>query len=372
MPSGDLLKATIDLDAVRARLQNRHERAFRLLRDAQRLILAPHPDADGLSAAALLVSGFRILDRRWTLMPINTPSRSFTREDLEELRRTKPDIICYLDLSPGNLEQVDELKKMASLVVVDHHRPNPELLERMLLGVNPEPDIHSSAGGYPTAKLVYDLLGAGARADLALVGVVGDRTTESWRTFTKQFSEEEITLAQRVALRLSLIGPATRIDIREPRAQVVKRQRSLFSYLAHAKTLAAFMTSVEATRPLKDTFEQLEEGIAASAGKAQIAIESGVEFVHVPIKPTTPWSVISGVLSRLELVAPGQTIVLTEPQYRGVEMRVMTNDPDVDVIELLKGFGGGHANLGGGHADARASEVVDVLRERWSAQKRTE
>lgn len=366
-----MLKATIDLDPVRARLQNRHERSFRLLRDAQRLVLSPHPDADGLSAAALIVSGFRLLDRRWSLLPINTASRSYTREDLDEVRRTKPDIICFLDLSPNNPKQLAELKRAGtSLVLVDHHRPPEGLLDLLLLAVNPQPEIHESAGGYPSAKLVYDLLGAGARADLALVGVVGDRTTESWRTFTKQFSDEDVELAERVAQRLSTIGTATRIDVREPRPQVLKRQRSLFSYLAHSKTLAAFMTSVEATRPLKETYEQLQEGIAASAGKAQVALESGVEFVHVPIKPTSPWSVISGVRSRLELVAPGQTIVLSEPWHRGVEVRVMTNDPDVDATELLKGFGGGHTTIGGGHADARASEVVEVLRERWSASKR--
>src|SRR3990167_4981041 len=156
----------------------------------------------------------------------------------------------------------------------------------MLLAVNPEPEIHANAGGYPTAKLVFDLLGASARPDLALVGIVGDQTTESWRSFTKQFSEDDVTVAERVAARLSILGPAARIDQREPRPLILKRQRSLFTYLAHAKTLAAFLTSIDVTRPLKDTFEQLEEGIAAAAAKAQIALESGVEFVHVPIKPT--------------------------------------------------------------------------------------
>jgi hypothetical protein len=370
LASNALLKATIDLDTIRPRLQNKYERTFRLVRDAQRLLLAPHPDADGLSAAALLVSGFRIPDKRYMLVPITTPSRNFSREDVREVFRYRPDIITFLDLSPKNVTQLQLLKRKASLVLIDHHRPVPETLREYLLAINPEPDIGASAGAYPAGKLVYDLLGAAGRPDLALVSILGDQTEEDWRGFLKQFSEEEIELARRVARRLSAIGPATRIDEREARPATLRRQRVLFSYLARTKTLAGFLSSVEATRPLKEVFEQLEEGVQASTGRAQVAIESAVEFVHVPIKPTTKWSVISGVMSRLELVAPGQTVVISEPWARGVELRVMSNDPDIDVVELLEGFGGGHAQLGGGHSDARASEVVDVLRERWAALKR--
>lgn len=368
MPT-NLLRATIDLDTIRPRIQNRFERDFRLLRDAQRLVLAPHPDADGFAAAAQLVSSFKILDRRWTLIPISTPSRGFTRDDLREVFRYRPDFVIFLDLTPANARQLALLKRKSSLTLVDHHRVPPGILDNFLLAVNPEPEIHGSAGAYPTGKLVYDLIGAAARPDLALVSILGDRTEESWRSFMKSFSEEEIDTAQRVARRLSAVGGATRIDIREPRPQVLRRRRTLFNYLVRSKTLGAFLTSFDATRTLKETFEELQQGIDGETGKAQIALESGVEFVHIPIKPKVRWSVISGTMGRLELVAPGQTAILSEPWYRGVELRVITNDPDVDVPELLAGFGGGHNTIGGGHSDARLSEIVDLMRERWSTMK---
>lgn len=371
MPLNNLLTSTIDLDTIRPRLQDKYERSLRLLRDAEKLLLAPHPDADGFSAAALLVTGFKIPDKRWMLFPINTPSRSFTREDLRDVFRVRPDIITFLDLTPKNIRQLQLLKRKSSLVLVDHHRPSePAVLNEFLLAINPEPDIRESAGAYPSGKLLFDLIGASARSDLALVSILGDRTDESWRTFMKAFTADEIEMAQRVARRLSAVGTATRVDTREHRFAILKRQRALFGYLAHTKTLAGFMSSFEATRPLKDTFEELEEGVAAAAGKAQISVESGVEFIHVPIKVTQRWSVISGVLSRIELVAPNQTVVLSEPWARGIELRVISNDLDIDVPQLLQGFGGGHARIGGGHSEARSSEIIDVIRERWSTLKR--
>lgn len=371
MSGNDILKATIDLDAIRARIQDKFERSFRLVRDAERLLLAPHPDADGFSAAALIVTGFKISQKRWTLLPINTPSRSFSREDLRDVFRYRPDIITFLDLSPRNERQMQLLKRRSSLTLVDHHRPPEGLLDQMLIGVNPEPDIHSSAGAYATSKLVFDLVGAAARPDLALVGMAGDQVYSSWQGFVKNFSPDEIELAERVARRLSMVGPAHRIDEREHRHAALKRQRALFGYLVQSKTLLAFMSAFEAAKSLKDMYDKLEETTTKHTGKAQVALESGVEFVHVPLKGDYEWSIISGVLSRLELVAPNQTIVVSEPWFRGVELRAMTNDPDIDVVELFKGFGGGHSTIGGGHSEARASEVVDVLRSRWSDMKNT-
>ena len=113
----------------------------------------------------------------------------------------------------------------------------------------------------------------------------------------------------------------------------------------------------------------MQQGVDASAGKVQIAVESGVEFLHVPIKNKTHWSVISGTLRRLELVAPGQTVILSEPWHRGEELRIISNDDEVDVPELLKGFGGGHHSIGGGHSEARLTEIIDLIRERWSKMK---
>lgn len=369
MPKENILKATIDLDAIRPRLQNKYERSFRLIRDAQHLILAPHPDADGLAAAALIVTGFKIDNRRWVLLPIMTPSRSFTREDLREIFRYKPDVITYLDLSPNNPKQVELLKKKASLTLVDHHRVPQKLLSSFLLGINPEPDIHASAGAYPTSKIVYDLVGAIARPDLALVGIVGDKTQEAWRGFLKSFSNDDLDNAESVAERLTLVGTAVRIDMRENRFAVLKRQRSLLNYLIQTKSLATFLSAFEAAQNLKTIYQELEAAITNAAGKAQVAVESAMEFVHIPLKGNTKWSVISGVMSRLELVAPKQTIIISEPWYRGVEIRVITNDPAIHASDLLQGFGGGHAALAGGHSDARASEVIDVLRERWSKMK---
>jgi nanoRNase/pAp phosphatase (c-di-AMP/oligoRNAs hydrolase) len=369
MAQQNILKASIDLDTIRPRLQDKYERSFRLLRDAERLLLSPHPDADGLSAAALIVTGFKIPQRRWMLLPINTASRSYAREDLREVFRYRPDIITFLDLSPNNERQLQLLKRRSSLVLVDHHRPPESLMPLLLLGINPEPDIHSSAGAYPSGKLVYDLIGASARPDLALVSIMGDQTQESWRVFLKSFTPDELELAERVARRLSLVGPAHRIDMRENRHAILKRQRALFGYLVQSKSLPAFLSAFEAAKSLKETYDKLEEGITANTGKAQVAAESGMEFVHIQLKGNTPYSIISGVLSRLELVAPNQTLVISEPWYRGVELRAMTNDPDIDVSQLFKGFGGGHASIGGGHSEARASEVLDVLRERWTLMK---
>jgi len=357
------------LEAVRARLQNKYERDLRLLRDAKRLVLAPHPDADGFTAAALLVSGFKLLDRRWTLMPINTPSRSFTREDLSDLFKIKPDFISYLDITPNNAKQLQLLKKQTSLVLIDHHHALPSILDYFLLAINPEPTIHASAGAYPTGKLMYDLIGASAREDLALVSIMGDRTDEAWRSFVKGFSEEMIETAGKVAKRLSAVGGATRVDKREPRKQILRRQRTLFNYLVRSKSLAAFLTSFDATRTLIEPYQELGSGIDAAASKAQIAIESGVEFIHIPLKNKSPWSVISGTLGRMELVATAQTVVISEPWPQGQELRVITNDPDIDVPTLLGGFGGGHHNIGGGHSQARLNEIIELIRKRWSKLK---
>lgn len=363
------MTASIDLDAIRARLQNKYERDLRLLRDAKKLILAPHPDADGFAAAALLVSGFKIPDRRWHLLPINTPSRNFTKEDLTELFKLKPDFIAYLDITPSRSRQLAILKKQSSLVLVDHHRAQPQILDFFLLAINPEPVIHSSAGAYATGKLVYDLIGASARADLALVSIMGDRTDEAWRSFVSGFSDSEIEIAQKVARRLSAVGGAKRISKQEPRKQILRRQKTLFNYLVRSKSLSAFLTSFDATRTLIEPYQELGQGIDASARKAQIAIESGVEFVHIPLKNKSSWSVISGTLGRMELVAPGQTAILSETWPRGQELRVITNDPDIDVPTLLAGFGGGHHNIGGGHSQAPLSEIIALIRKRWSSSK---
>lgn len=143
--------------------------------DERRVLLASHYDADGLSAASILLkalaeTGFVV---HLIILEQITPS-SFER--LQALARNYP-LVILSDMGSGSLKELSKLE--ADVIVLDHHLPQ-EGRGRIVevnpnrCGIDGSREVSSSGLAYLLAR---ELLGERAVdfAPLAIVGALGDR-----------------------------------------------------------------------------------------------------------------------------------------------------------------------------------------------------
>ncbi len=125
-------------------------------------LLVHHYDADGISAAAIVVKAFLQKNRKIRRVWIRTLDDEFFE------KYAKENEIIFADLGSGN-RRVNELK---DVVILDHHQPLPEI-EKMqanplLFGIDGGEEISAAGVAYSVFKQM---------PELAVVGAVGDVQT---------------------------------------------------------------------------------------------------------------------------------------------------------------------------------------------------
>jgi RecJ-like exonuclease len=143
------------------------------LRRADRVLLASHIDADGLTSAAVAT---RALERAG--VPVETVfEKQLDRAAVERIAATDYDTVLFTDFGSGQLDVVTDYADEFTPVVVDHHQPadaeTEYHLNPLLEGIDGAAELSGAGASYVLARA---LGGTGNRdlAGLAVVGAVGD------------------------------------------------------------------------------------------------------------------------------------------------------------------------------------------------------
>ncbi len=162
------------VDAVPAGLRGRMERGLEALADARRVRVISHYDADGATAAALLI---KALLRRGKDIRVSL-AHGLDPRAVEGLRDEGYELLLVSDIGSG---QIDVLERSpVPVIILDHHQPLRETSKDTLYHCNPHLFGISGTKGAcgATTTFLFTLLLDEANWDLAgiaLAGCIGDR-----------------------------------------------------------------------------------------------------------------------------------------------------------------------------------------------------
>ncbi|SDR28018.1 single-stranded-DNA-specific exonuclease RecJ [Natronobacterium texcoconense] len=174
-------------------LEERATRCARRLCEADRVLLASHIDADGLTSAAIAAQA---LERAG--IPFETVfEKQLDEEAIAAIAATDYDTVCFTDFGSGQLDIIGEHEDAGDFtpVIADHHQPADRETEYhlnpLLFGIDGASELSGAGASYVLARALSEVAGeelatdggtanTAARADnrdlaaLAVVGAVGD------------------------------------------------------------------------------------------------------------------------------------------------------------------------------------------------------
>ncbi|MFB6172973.1 MAG: DHHA1 domain-containing protein [Haloarculaceae archaeon] len=141
------------------------------LRVADRVLLASHIDADGLTSAAVAATALQRAG-----IPFETVfEKQLDAEAIAAIAETDYDTVLFTDFGSGQLDVIADHERRGAFtpVVADHHQPadaETDLhLNPLLVGVNGAKELSGAGAAYVLARE----LGGEANRDLAALAVVG-------------------------------------------------------------------------------------------------------------------------------------------------------------------------------------------------------
>ncbi|MUV60626.1 DHH family phosphoesterase [Halobacterium sp. CBA1126] len=148
------------------------------LRDARRVLLASHIDADGLTSAGIAATA---LERAGVPHDV-VFSKQLDDEEISSIAAHDHDTVLFTDFGSGQLDAITDHEDAGEFtpVIADHHQPADAdtrfHLNPLLEGVDGGTELSGAGAAYVLARA---LLGGDATdlAALAVVGAVGDRQT---------------------------------------------------------------------------------------------------------------------------------------------------------------------------------------------------
>jgi RecJ-like exonuclease len=167
-----------DTDAEAARgpvpaLADRAAACAERLRAADRVLLASHIDADGLTSAAIAARALERAD-----IPFETLfEKQLNRAAIERIAAADYDTVLFTDFGSGQLDDIAAFEGEFTPVVADHHQPadadTEYHLNPLLEGIDGASELSGAGASYVLARA----LGGRENRDLAglaVVGAVGD------------------------------------------------------------------------------------------------------------------------------------------------------------------------------------------------------
>ncbi|WP_152039419.1 DHHA1 domain-containing protein [Salinigranum salinum] len=170
------MNADVDVESERGPVPALHDRAVACadhLHDADRVLLASHIDADGLTSAAI---ASRALERAGIAVE-TVFEKQLDRAAIERLAAADYDTVLFTDFGSGQLDIVTEFEADFTPVIADHHQPadadTEYHLNPLLEGIDGASELSGAGASYVLARA----LGGESNRDLAglaVVGAVGD------------------------------------------------------------------------------------------------------------------------------------------------------------------------------------------------------
>jgi RecJ-like exonuclease len=176
------------MDAPVPALADRADAAARRLRDADRVLLASHIDADGLTSAAIATTALE----RAGIPVATTFEKQLDEAAIAATAATDYETVLFTDFGSGQLDVIAEHEAAGEFtpVVADHHQPADAQtafhVNPLLEGIDGGSELSGAGAAYVLARALADCSrdpedhatdGNRDLAALAVVGAVGDMQT---------------------------------------------------------------------------------------------------------------------------------------------------------------------------------------------------
>ena len=155
-------------------------------------------DADGVTSMYL----FRFFLEKLGVITRFIPVEALSKELISRILRSSIKNIFFLDLGAGYLDLLSELRFEKNVVIIDHHRPEPE--HHPAPGIHINPEVFGYSGDYfaSTSTLVaYMILDElpSSYLDVPIIGAVGDLQDIRFGKL-KYLNEEIVKVAEKEGL----------------------------------------------------------------------------------------------------------------------------------------------------------------------------
>jgi oligoribonuclease NrnB/cAMP/cGMP phosphodiesterase (DHH superfamily) len=301
-----------------------------------RVVLIFDADVDGVSSAAIALSGLRKLK----IKNIRTVHRSWDAANNLSGLVKKFDKGIILDVPTPVIEkQLKKIKK--SLLVIDHH-PSRDVSSKNVVYMNPrlnKKEIYQPAS-YLTYKVFSKVVDLEDKEWLAVVGTVGDYGFEDCKDLLKKYlkieKKEDIWKTKLGKTAMMINGSIA-----------VFGSKKILNILTRAKSLDEFKNDKKANFALRKFEEEL--GRAKLEFKKNLEIYVDFDLIFSKIKPKL--SRIGSTLSTyIATKYPNKLIMILEKLDGNCKIHGRMENGRINVGELLKKLcgGGGHREAGAG------------------------
>ncbi|MBD3310273.1 hypothetical protein GF351_03580 [Candidatus Woesearchaeota archaeon] len=137
--------------------------------------IVSHLDADGISAAAILIRTLNQLNRRYSISIVQQLSDSL----IDQLKDEKHELFFFTDLGSGQIKSIAEKLSDRKLFILDHHEIQEDIKSDNIFHVNPHlfgiegsKEISGAGVVYTFAKNLYQDIEK--HAHIAVIGAIGD------------------------------------------------------------------------------------------------------------------------------------------------------------------------------------------------------
>lgn len=147
---------------------------FKELDQSLKIRLVSHLDADGISAASILIRLFNKENRRYSISIV----QQLDKKIILELAKEENKVYMFSDLGSGQLKNINEILKDKQIFVLDHHDSdkvegdNIYHVNPHLFGIDGGSEISGSGVSYLFAKEVNKEMED--MAHVAIIGAIGD------------------------------------------------------------------------------------------------------------------------------------------------------------------------------------------------------
>ncbi len=160
------------------KLIEKASKAADVIRNTHGLIrIISHYDADGITSAAIMTKALLREGKSFQLSIIKQLSGELMQQFAREFARTKPDLVVFLDLGSGALNDIQNLIGVEKVIVADHHQVQGDAISKGLVHVNPVNfGITENISASGVSYLIVRALNHENKelSELSIIGAIGD------------------------------------------------------------------------------------------------------------------------------------------------------------------------------------------------------
>ncbi|MCK5283351.1 MAG: DHH family phosphoesterase [Nanoarchaeota archaeon] len=154
-----------------------------------------HLDSDGLCAASIIIKLLHYLDMKYSVSIIP----QLNKKIIKEISNENYNVFLFCDLGSGVLNEISNLFNERKVFILDHHKPEEDLLSKDIVQVNPHlhgisssREISGAGVAYLFSREVDDRIKK--MSPIAIVGAIGDvQEDNGFSKLNNEILEDAIT-----------------------------------------------------------------------------------------------------------------------------------------------------------------------------------